>query len=66
MVRFAFALVGAVQPAPGHTISEYVLGGSMSGVLAVNPWLSNAKTVVDIAVSAVTAVTAVATVEFPS
>ena len=35
----------------------------MSGVLAVNPWLSNAKTVVDIAV---TAVTAVATIEFPS
>ena len=24
MVRFAFALVGAVQPAPSHTISEYV------------------------------------------
>ncbi len=24
MVRFAFALVGAVQPALSHTISEYV------------------------------------------
>jgi len=24
VVRFAFALVGAVQPAPSHTISEYV------------------------------------------
>jgi hypothetical protein len=25
VVRFAFALVGAAQPAPSHTISEYVL-----------------------------------------
>jgi hypothetical protein len=24
VVRSAFALVGAVQPAPGHVISEYV------------------------------------------
>ena len=32
----------------------------MSGVLAVNPWLSNAKTVVDIVGTAVTAI------EFPS
>jgi hypothetical protein len=31
----------------------------MSGVLAVNPWLIDTNTVVDIAVTAVTAVTAV-------
>jgi len=46
VVRFAFALVGAVQPAPSHTISEYVLyedpsiggedpGGAFDDYLAV-------------------------------
>jgi hypothetical protein len=32
VVRFAFALVGAVQPAPSHTISEYVPRGVRSGI----------------------------------
>jgi hypothetical protein len=35
VVRFAFALVGAVQPAPSHTISEYVLFRRQCGPLAL-------------------------------
>ena len=34
MVRFAFAQVGTVQPAPRHTISEYVQMASMTNQAA--------------------------------
>ena len=33
MVRFAFAQVGTVQPAPSHTISEYVPLGRLRPVI---------------------------------